>query len=682
MSTEAIRNVVLVGHNGNGKTSLAEVLLYRAGVIDRPGTVDKGNMVMDHDAEEHERQQSLSLSVASFDWKGHKINLIDTPGYADFTGEAMMGMAVADLAVFVIDAVAGVQAQDIVLWRHADQIGIPRFIFINKLDRERSSFEATLAQVRENFGSHADPVELPIGEESSFHGITDLLADQAFFYDSGHAEPVPMPESLVEAERAEHVHLVEDVIEQDDELLEQYLDGKEPSAEDLERLLHDAVDAATLFPVLCGSAITPIGADYLADFICRVGPAPGDAGPTAVAAGDRTVEIQPDPSGEPLAFVFKTTLDDFLGQISIFKVVSGTIKPDHVLVCSSSNAKERLHQPISLTGASHTAIGEVVAGDIAAVTKLNSTRTGDTLAPEGTPVVVIPPALPKPVYGVAITAAAKSDEDRLATALRRIVTEDPTLAIHHDPLTHQTVLSGAGETHVRVALARVARAGVEVATDDVRVAYQETLAGSVETEGKYKKQSGGHGQFGVATVRFEPLPRGAGFEFDSEVTGGAIPRNLIPAVGAGIEEAMARGGKYGFPMVDVRAVCTNGKYHSVDSSEMSFKMAGSLALREAISRAGVEVLEPVSEIRVHVPERHHGDVLGDLNSRRAQVVGTDANGGLTMIQALVPTSEVTRYAIDLRSLSGGSGWFEIEHNGYQPLPANLVARLEEASADD
>lgn len=679
---ERIRNVVLVGHNGSGKTSLAEVLLYRAGVVPRPGTIERGNTVMDHDDEERERHQSLSLSVASFDWKGHRINLIDTPGYADFLGDALMGMAVADLAVFVIDGVAGVQSQDMALWRHANEIGIPRLIFINKLDRERSSFDTTLAQVREVFGTHADPVELPIGEESSFHGITDLLADQAFVYDSGRAEPAPIPESQVEAERAEHEHLVEDVIEQDDELLEQYLDGTEPSTEQLEGLLHTAVDDATVFPVLCGSATTPIGADYLADFICRVGPAPGDSGPTIVEAGDRTAEVLPDPAGPAVVFVFKTTIDEFLGQISIFKVVSGTIRPDEVLINSTTRGKERLHQPISLSGASHTALGEVSAGDIAAVTKLHDTATGATLAADGTPVKVVAPTLPRPVYGVAIDAAAKSDEDRLATALRRMVVEDPTLGIHHDPSTHQTLLSGSGETHVRVALSRLARAGVKVDTDDVRVAYRETLAAPVEAEGKYKKQTGGHGQFGVATVRFEPLPRGSGFEFGSEVTGGAIPKNLIPAVGAGVEEGMARGGKFGFPVVDVRAVCLHGKYHAVDSSEMSFKMAGSLALREAIKRVGVDVLEPVSEITVHVPDRHHGDVLGDLNSRRAHVLGTESNGDLTTIHAHVPSSEVTRYAIDLRSLSGGSGSFEVDHHGYQPLPQNLVDRLERSQHDD
>jgi len=680
-SPEQIRNVVLVGHNGSGKTSLAEALLFRAGTVARPGTVERGSTVLDHDTEERARQQSLSLAVASFDWGDRRINLIDTPGYADFRGEAILGLAAADLAVFVIDGVAGVQSQDVVLWRIASELGLPRIVFVNKLDRERSSFDRTLAQVREVFGSHADPTELPIGEESTFHGITDLLTHHAFVYDSGHAEPADVPEDLVESERIEHEHLVEDVIELDDDLLGQYLSGTEPSPEQLEQLLHDAIDQALAFPVLCGSATAPIGTDQLADFICRVGPAPGDAGPTIVEAAGGTIEISPDPDGPPLALVFKTTIDEFLGQISIFKVVSGTIRADDVLVNSRSGAKERLHNLISLSGASQTHVDSVAAGDIAAVTKLTGTRTGDTLAPEGTPVAVVVPTLPRPVFGVAISAAKQSDEDRLATALHRLVIEDPTLAVRHEEPTGQTVLSGGGETHVRVALSRIERAGVGLDVDDVRVAYRETLSRAVEVEGKYKKQSGGHGQFGVATVRFEPLPSGSGFAFDSEVTGGVIPKNLVPAVGVGVQEAMARGGPDGFPIVDIRAVCTGGKHHSVDSSEMSFKMAGSLALREAVAQVGVEVLEPVSEVHVHVPAAYHGEVLGDLNSRRAQVLGTetDGSGDVTTVQALVPTAEVLRYAIDLRSLSGGSGSFEIEHHGYQPLPANLVDEVRRAS---
>jgi len=506
--------------------------------------------------------------------------------------------------------------------------------------------------------------------------VTDVLTHHAFVYDSGQAEPVDVLADLAEKERAEHEHLVEDVIELDDDLLEQYLSGTEPSPEQLEHLLHDAVDRALAFPVLCGSATAPIGAEQLADFICRVGPAPGDRGPAIVEAAGETVDIAPDPDARPLAFVFKTTIDEFLGQISMLKVLSGTIRVDDALVNTRSGTKERLHHLASLVGGAQTHVDSVTAGDIVAVTKLADTRTGDTLAPDGTPVTVPVPALPHPVYGVAIAAAKQSDEDRLATTLHRLVIEDPTLAVRHDDTTGQTVLSGGGETHVRVALSRIERAGVQLDVDGVRVAYRSRLAAPVEVEGKYKKQSGGHGQFGVATVRFEPLPPGSGFQFDSEVTGGVIPKNLVPAVGAGVEEAMARGANTGFPIVDLRAVCTGGKHHSVDSSEMSFKMAGSLALREAIAQVGIDVLEPVSEINVRVPAPLQGDVLGDLNSRRAQVLGTVTDEvGVATVQALVPTAEIVRYAIDLRSLSGGSGSFEVEHHGYQPLPPNLVDQV-------
>jgi elongation factor G len=675
--TDQIRNVVLLGHNGSGKTSLAEAMLFEAGVTTRAGTIERGDTVMDHDPEERSLGQSISLAVASFDWNGHRISLIDTPGYADFRGEAMLGLAAADLAVFVIDGVAGVQPQDVVLWRLAASMGTPRLVFVNKLDRERSSFDRTLAQVREVFSSHADPAELPIGEESSFHGVTDVLTHHAFVYDTGHAEETAIPDELAEAERAEHEHLVEDVIELDDAALEDYLSGNEPPADQLEWLLHEALDRALVFPVLCGSATGSIGVDQLAEFICRVGPAPGDCGPSMVESPAGAVGVMPDLDGPPVVLVFKTSLNEFLGQISIFKVISGTVSTDDVLVNSRTGAKERLHNLISLTGGSQTHVGHVTAGHIAATTKLDDTRTGDTLAPEGMPVTVRIPELPRPVYRVGIAAAKQSDEDRLATTLRRLVIEDPTLSVEHDASTGQTLLGGAGETHVRVALSRIERAGVALEVEDMRVPYRETLAGSAEVEGRHKKQSGGHGQFGVATVRFEPLPEGSGFEFDSEVTGGVVPKNLVPAVGAGIRESMERGGRYGFPIVDVRAVCTGGKHHAVDSSEMAFKMAGSLALKAALAEVGSDVLEPVSRMRVHVPSEHHGDVLGDLNSRRGQILGniTGDDGEVTTIEALVPTAEIVRYAIDLRSIGGGRGSFEVEHHGYQKLPPNLVSAV-------
>lgn len=674
-SVNRFRNVVLVGHQGSGKTSLAEALLYRAGAASRLGRVDQGNTQLDHDPESRARKQTLSLAVTSFDWDDHRINLIDTPGYVDFLGDALMGLQVADLAVFVIDGVAGVQSQERMLWRRAEELSLPRLIFINKLDRARSSFDRTLQEVREVFGSHTDPVELPVGEQSSFHGITDLITEQSFVYDSGRGEPGPVPEELEDRERTEHEHLIEEVIELDDTMLERYLEGTEPSPEELDRLLHEAVDAGTVFPVLLGSATAPIGADYLGDFICRVGPAPGDAGPTAVTAGDSTIGITPDPDGEPLAFVFKTISDDFLGQLSLIKVLSGRIRTGDTLVNTRSRETERVYQLATLAGPDHSWVDQAVAGDIVAVPKLGNTSTGDTLAPAGMPVAVVPLRAPGPTYGVAITAAKRSDEGKLIDHVRRLTTEDPTLRLHIDTLTGQSVLSGSGELHLQVALSRLARHGIEVTVDDVAVPYRETLAGSTEVEGRHKKQTGGHGQYGVARIRFEPLPIGTGFEFESEVRGGAIPAGLIPAVEAGIEESMARGGRHGYPLVDIRAVCVDGKHHSVDSSELAFKMAGAVALRQAIDEVGVNVLEPISEIEVTVPSDRQGNVLGDLNARRAKVLGTGTDGGNTIIHAHVPTSEITRYAIDLRSMTGGLGSFEVEHHGYQVLDADLLERM-------
>ena len=680
MSSQSIRNVVLVGHNGNGKTTLAEAMLYRAGVVGRMGRVDDGTAHCDYDPEEKARNQSLSVSLASFDWRDHRINVIDTPGYTDFVGEAVNGMHAADLAVFVVDGVSGVQAQDQVMWRHAERLGLPRMVFVNGLDRERSSFERTLDDLQSHFGAHVEAVQLPLGAEASFHGIADLVGDGALDYSSGQSSSAPIPDDLADDASDSHIQLLEGVVEGDDELLEQYLEGEEPTTEQLERLIHDAIDQRNVFPVLCGSAAKPIGVDRLLDFICQVGPAPAERGPAEGIRRGEPVEVAIDATGSPVALVFKTRVDDFLGQISFMKVLSGTIRSNDTLVNSRTGDKERLHNLMSFTGAEHHAVDQVTAGDIVAATKLGDVRTGDTLADDTALTVTMTPP-PTPVYGVAIHASAPAQEDKLASALRRFATEDPSLVIRQDATTRQTVLSGAGEAHIRVVRARLERMGIDFEIEDMRIAYLETLARPADVEAKHKKQSGGHGQFAVAMVRFEPMARGAGYEFDSEVTGGAIPRGLIPAVGAGIEEAMANGGRHGFPMVDLRAVCYDGKHHSVDSSEMSFKIAGSLALKQAVEQVGSAVLEPVSKIHVEVPDAYQGDVLGDLNSRRGQVFGTEPGSsvGTSVIHAHVPTSEILSYVIDLRSMTGGTGTFSAEHHDYQPLPHALLAKVK---ADD
>jgi elongation factor G len=677
-----VRNVVLVGHGGAGKTTLTEALLHHAGAINRMGRVEDGTTVSDFEPEEIKRGLSLSLSLAVVELGQHKINVLDTPGYADFVGDAAAALRVADLAVFVVSAVEGVEVQTEVLWKLAADAGIPRMVFINKLDRERASFERTLEDLRSSLGAGVAPLELPIGEEAGFRGIADLLTDTAFLYDDGTRSTGEIPDDMADAEASVHDALVEGIVVADDDLLERYLEGDIPSVEELERCLAHGVADGSVFPVVCGSATTGIGIDRLADLICEIGPSPADRPPVTVQAGDELVEVGCDPDGDCLAFVFDTVADPYVGHVSLFRVLSGTLRPDDHLVNTRSGADERLHNLFTLRGKEHLDVKEVPAGDIAAVAKLSATATGDTLAPRSTPVVVEPLSPPEPVLSTAIKPRSQADEDKLAGALHRLVEEDPAVRVRREDETHQTLLSGLGETHLAVSLERLARKfGVDVDTEPVRVPFRETITAPAEAEGKYKKQSGGHGQFGVAHLRVEPLDRGAGFEFVDKIVGGAIPRQFIPAVEKGVAEAMAAGGVHGYPVVDVRVTCDDGKYHAVDSSEMSFKMAGSMGFKEALGKADPVLLEPISLLEVEVPEQLQGDVMGDLNARRGRVQGTEATGGgFQRISALVPTSELLRYAIDLRSLTGGRGRFTAHHDHYDPVPTHLVDRLTAATA--
>jgi elongation factor G len=674
---DRIRNVALVGHGGSGKTTLTEALLAEAGVIGRPGRVEDGTTVSDTEPEEQRHGISVSLSLAPFEWKGHKVNLIDTPGDPDFEGDALTALRVVDLAVFVVSAVEGVGAQTRRLWRAAEALGLPRMVFVNKLDRDRSSFDGVLDQLREVFGAGVAPLELPIGAEGAFHGVADLLTDTAFLYDDGARTSGPVPPEMADVEHAVHDNLVEGIVVADDDVLERYLAGDTPSLEELERLLALGVDDASVFPVVCGSATARIGIDRLADFLCEIGPSPLDRPPVEVEAGDLLVEVPADPDGRPLAHVFRTTADPFVGQVALFKVLSGTVATDAHLVNSRTGHDERLHGLFTFRGRDRDEVASVPVGDIAAVAKLADTAAGDTLAPKGSPVSVPTVDAPEPVVAIAVAARSHTDEDKLATALHRVLADDPTLRLRRDDEIRQTVLAGQGETHLTVTLERLTRKfGVDVVTDEVRTAYRETITGSAEAEGRHKKQSGGHGQFGVVVLAVEPLPRGEGFAFVDEVVGGAIPKQFVHGVEKGVAEAMAEGGVYGFPVVDVRVRCLDGKTHPVDSSEMSFKMAGRLALRDALAAAHPVVLEPVSHVEVTVPAEVQGDVMGDLNSRRARVQGTDAAGdGDVTISALVPTAELARYATELRSRTSGRGRFRARHDHYDILPEQLAAAV-------
>ena len=662
-----IRNVALVGHGGSGKTTLAEALLFVSGAISRMGRVEDGTTVCDFDPEEQKRTISVSLALAPFDYDGHKINVIDTPGYADFVGDVAAALRAADLAVFVVSAVEGVEVQTETAWALAAERGLPRAIFVNKLDRERASFPRTLDQLKERFGAGIAPLELPIGEEATFSGVVDLLTDEAVTYDGaiGKGSSGPVPESMATEEHAVHDALVEGIVVADDALMERYLDDEQLSTPELVQALAKGIAEASVFPVLCGSATKLIGVDRLAHFIAEEGPEP--------SVGD----------GPPAAFVFKTIVDPYVGRVNLFKVLQGSVDQDATLLNGRTMSDERLHQLSTMRGKEQETVKSVPAGDIAAVAKLTDTATGDVLATRGADIDIEPLAPPEPTLAVAIRAKNKGDEDKLANALHRLQDEDPAIRIERNPETHQSLLWGMGETHVGIALEKLSRKfGVEVQTEDVKVAYRETIAETAEAEGKYKKQTGGHGQFGIAFVRLEPLERGSGFEFVDSIVGGAIPRQFIPAVEKGIAETMSGGGLHGFPVVDVRVTCFDGKYHPVDSSEMSFKMAGSIGFKEAMAKAAPILLEPISELVVMAPEAYQGDLMGDLNSKRGRIQGSSAVGNGEMeVVALVPTSEVLRYAIDLRSLTQGRGRFSIKHSHYDPVPSHLVDKVTAALAD-
>ena len=678
-----IRNVALVGHHGSGKTTLAEALLFATGAITRPGKVDDGSTVSDFEPEEIKYHMSLSLALAPCRVGDVKLNIIDTPGFADFFGEVRAACSVVDLVVLVVSAVEGIEAQTEAGWALAAELGIPRLVFVNKLDRERASFDRILGELVERFGAGIAPLELPVGGESGFRGIADLLTDTAIIYDGWKSQPGPIPDDLAATEHEVREQLVEGIVVGDDDLTERYLEGDVPSTAELEATLAGGVAQGVVFPVVCGSAATGVGIDRLATLLAEIAPSPDSRPPFEIRSGDSVQEVACDPSGRPLARVFKTISDPYVGKISLLRVLSGTIRPDTVLTNARTHGDERLHVLERLRGKDAQPTNEARAGDIVAVPKLSDVATGDTLAPKGTAMLVPPPAPEPPALSVAIRPRSKGDEDKLMTGLHRLQEEDPALVVERVDETHQTILRGTGETHLAVAADRLARKfGVEVITEDVLVPYRESIAARAEAEGRYKKQSGGHGQYGVTSIRIEPLGRGEGFHFVDRVVGGAIPRQYIPAVEKGVIEAMGQGGPHGYPVVDVQVTCLDGKHHPVDSSEMSFRMAGSLAFKEAMVNAGPILLEPVSLLEVTVPAGMQGNVLGDLNARRGRVQGTDTLvAGVQKITALVPTAEIQRYAVDLRSLTGGRGRFRAEHDHYDVMPPNLVERMVRATAE-
>lgn len=677
--TDRIRNVALVGHGGAGKTSLAEALLARAGAIARAGKVDDGTSLLDTEPESIKRKISLSLALAPFEWKAsdgntYKVNVIDTPGYVDFEAEVDAALEVADLAVFVVSAVDGVEVQTEMLWRKAAALGIPRMFFVNKEDKDRADFHSVVEQLKAAFGAGIAPLELPLGEAGTLHGVADVLTEEALEYEAdGKHHNEPLPADVVDEEHALHDAVVEEIVSGDDEQLERYLSGDAPSVAELERTLaHEVLDCVE-FPVLLGSAATGVGIDRFADFLCELGPSPADR-PVTITAGDTTSTVAPAADGQPLLHVFKTIADPYVGQLSVFKVLSGTIKADDKLINSTNAGEERMHAMFMVRGKEQVAVNEVLAGDIAAVAKLANTHTGDTLTPKGSPVKIQRVERHSPQYAVAIVPRTQADDDKLGNALIRLQTEDAALLVERMEETNQTVMRGLGDTHIAVTVERLARKfGVNVDLAEVRVAYRETINDKAEAEGKVKKQSGGHGQYAVVNLRVSPLPRGSGFKFVDAIVGGAVPRNYIPAVQTGIEDTMAKGGVHGFSVVDVQVEFFDGKFHAVDSSEMAFKTAASHGFKEGLAAAGVVVLEPVSLLTVTIPAAYQGDVMGDITARRGRVQGSaNADHGQQEVSALVPAAELLRYAIELRSMTGGRGRYTVQHHHYDVLPTHLV----------
>jgi elongation factor G len=680
--TENIRNIVLVGHGGAGKTSLAEAMLFRSGAITRMGKITEGNTVTDFDEEEIRKQISVSTALAPVEWDGHKINVLDAPGYADFIGEMRAAMRVADLAVFVVSGVEGLEVQTQVAWNYADENDLPRMILVNKLDRENSSFRRTLDQLREAFGKGVAPLSLPLGREHDFKGIISVIDEAAFEYDSsGKPAEVPVPDDRKERVEEVRTDLLDSVAESNDELLERYLEGGEITREEIVKAIHDGIDEATMFPALVGSATHLIGVDRLMDVIVSAGPSPLDRPPVEGEGGEAR---EPKPDAPLSGLVFKTMTDPYVGRVSFFRVYSGTFKGDTTIHNATKKTDERIGHIFTMRGKNQEQLSEVVAGDIGGVAKLSETVTGDTIADKSSPVVFPGIEPPEPLLPKAIAPKSKGDEDKLMIGLQKIIEEDPALKLERNDETHQTILWGMGDAHLDVVLEKLKRKfSVEVGEIDFKVPYKTTLRSSADALGRHVKQSGGHGQYGICNIRVEPLARGEGFVFEDKIFGGSIPNQFIPSVEKGVRAAMENGVGTGYQMIDIKVELNDGKYHTVDSSDMAFQLAGTHALKDAAEKAGVTVLEPIWSLQVMVPETFTGDIMGDLQKRRGIPEGIDTiGGGRQIVNAKVPFAEVKHYATDLRSMTGGQGTFSWSFSHYQEVPHDVAQKVLEAAKPD
>jgi elongation factor G len=688
--TEDLRNVALVAHGGSGKTSLLEALLFVSGATERQGSVDAGTSVSDYDPEEVRRKMSIHAAVATCEWGHCRINFVDVPGYADFIGEAAGALRAVDGAIFVVAAQArGVDVGFEAAWGHACREGVASAVFVNKMDKENADYFRLVDNLRARYGKVIAPAEIPIGMAGTFHGVVDLIHLKAYAFEEGKKvdQPEGIPAEMKDIVQTYREQLIESAAENDDELIEKYLNGDELTNEEIERGLHEGMSLGKMVPVLCGAATKDMGVRVLLDLICAEFPHPGEhASRHGLQPETGAAESRPGRDDQPLSVqVFKTIADPYVGKLTYFRVYSGVLRPDSTAFNPRTGKDERIAQVFHLRGKQQIPATEVRAGEIAAVARLVETRTGDTLCDRSQPIVYAAIPFSEPVYARAILAKTKSDEDKLSTALHRLEEENPCFAVRYDPETKETLLLGQGETQIEVIVERLKRFGAQVETNTPHVPYRETITTKANAEGKHKKQSGGRGQFGDCWISIEPLSRGEGFTFVDAIVGGAIPRQYIPAVEKGIMDAMERGVLAGRPVVDVKATLYDGKFHDVDSSEAAFKIAGSLAFRHAANLAGMVLLEPIQTVTILAPDEYLGDVMGDLNARRGRVLGveqveaTDGAGLVRQVSATIPFREMLTYAIDLRSITHGRGKFHAAHSHYEEAPGSVQREEVEAA---
>ncbi len=676
-----IRNLAVLGHGSSGKTSLASAFLFSSGAVNRLGRVDQGTAVTDFDEEEIARKVSISSALCHLEWKKVKLNVIDTPGYGAFIADAKAVLRVADGALVVVDGVAGVEVETEEVWEFAQGFDLPRLMVVNKLDRENASFARALESIGKAFGRQVVAAQIPIGSEKSYSGLVDLVTRRAYVYqqdESGRHQVADPPADLEGAVKEARAKLMEAVAEVDDGLMETFFERGELTQEQLAAGLAKGVKERRLFPVYCASALHNVGAHPLLDALVTNLPHPGERGPYK---GENPKDHAPaERKGTPdepySAFVFKTIADPYSGKISLLRVYSGILRSDSTVHNASRDVQERLGALLVLQGKESQAVGEVGAGDITAVAKLKETGTGDTLADKTRPIVYPRVTFPEPSIAFALEPKSRGDEEKISSVLHRLLEEDPTLQFRRDPQTHEMILSGTSDLHVEVALAKMKKKfGVEAILHPPKVPYFETIKKKAEAQGRHKKQTGGHGQYGDCWIRLEPLPRGGGFEFKDEIFGGSIPKNFIPSVEKGIQDARMHGFLAGFPVVDFRVELFDGSYHTVDSSDIAFKIAGSLAFKKAMEEAGATLLEPIMNVEITAPEQFMGDLMGDLNSRRGRVQGMSSQGSMQVIKAQAPLAEMLSYSSTLKSITGGRGSYRMTMSHYEEVPAHLQAKI-------